>query len=217
MALANDCALHVHNLPLLSNHLSGTMEAPHYDAGIARVYSIQSFLWEGKLCAGKFSGNCQNVIHDDNVCKKPFHLEVQTTKYLLVRIVAVSTEEISDYPTEEQMGRMIGRGLMPGETRAVYNRRRLLSLRGWGRGRGALLVWGQHLPWPAVCKRISGWAASEVDGKRRGLRALRSSSQVAPHHPSCRSVSSLFVFWMSSDLVPLQLWWFFLVAIWKTY
>ena len=64
------------------------------------------------------------------MCAKNFHLEVQTTKYLLVRIVAVSTEEISDYPTEEQMGRMIGRGLMPGETRAVYNRRRLLSLRG---------------------------------------------------------------------------------------
>ena len=153
----------------------------------------------------------------DNVCKNIFHLKVQTDQYLLVRIVAVSTEEISDYTTEEQMGRMIGRGLMPWETRAVYNRRRLLSLRRSGRGRAALLVWGHHLPWPAVCKRILGWGASEVDGKRCGLRAPRSSSQVAPHHPSCRSVSSLFVFWMSSDLVPLQLWWFFLVAIWKTY
>ena len=64
------------------------------------------------------------------MCAKNFHLEVQTTKYLLVRIVAVSTEEISNHTTEDQMGRMIGRGLMPGETRAVYNRRRLLSLRG---------------------------------------------------------------------------------------
>ena len=78
----------------------------------------------------KFSGNCQNVIHITLCAKKPLHLKVQTDRYLLVRIVAVSTEEISDYTTEEQMGRMIGRGLMPGETRAVYNRRRLLSLRG---------------------------------------------------------------------------------------
>ena len=79
---------------------------------------------------GKFSRNGATKCHMTMCAKNIFHLKVQTTKYLLVRIVAVSTEEISDYTTEEQMGRMIGRGLMPGETRAVCNRRRLLSLRG---------------------------------------------------------------------------------------